>query len=183
MDENRIAAADLVQFFALDSRDLMGDLTLRHRVASQLLGPIQHFLPQCHVFDAAGQLCVTRQPLPPIARTVVPLPQHLLLINWADSAPGVSWPEDYYCTYVPEHERHIVTASMASVDIWGVTDLAIGSFERSADLKDSAGLILRAWWATYGELGPWAYVWREALVDWDTAMRWRDEVWVTGALD
>ena len=24
---------------------------------------------------------------------------------------------------------------------------------------------------------------REALVDWDTAMRWRDEVWVTGALD
>ena len=103
MDENRIAAADLVQFFALDSRDLMGDLTLRHRVASQLLGPIQHFLPQCHVFDAAGQLCVTRQPLPPIARTVVPLPQHLLLINWADSAPGVSWPEDYYCTYVPEH--------------------------------------------------------------------------------
>lgn len=178
MDKNpRAATEDLVQFFALDDRDRLDDRELRHRVACQLLGPIQRFLPQCAVIDAAGRLCLTRQPLPPIVRTVVPLPQHLLLINWADSAPGVSWPEDYYVTFVPEHDRFIVTASMASVDIWGVTDLAIGSFPGNEPIMAASGVILRAWWSLYGELGPWAYVWREALVDWDTAYRWRDAVW------
>jgi hypothetical protein len=28
-------------------------------------------------------------------------PRHLLTINWADSAPGVSWPVAYKATYVP----------------------------------------------------------------------------------
>lgn len=29
------------------------------------------------------------------------LPQFLFEINWADSAPGISWPESYHMTYIP----------------------------------------------------------------------------------
>jgi hypothetical protein len=63
---------------------------------------------------------------------------------------------------------------MDCTDVWGVTDLAIGSFSGGIPVKEGSGEILRDWWSLYGDLGPWAYVWREGLIDWDTAYHLRD---------
>ena len=107
----------------------------------------------------------------------MPLPQHLFMINWADSGPGISWPEDYYVAFVPGFERFVVTASMDSTDCWGFTDLAIGSFAGDVPLKAGAHAVITGWWsAQHGEY-PWAYVWGEGLISQEIADGWRDEVW------
>jgi hypothetical protein len=99
------------------------------------------------------------------------------MINWADSGPGISWPEDYYATFVPGFERFVVTASMDGTDMWGVTDLAIGSFAGSVDLRAGVESVIFAWWSAQNREEPWAYVWGEGLIDKETAQRWCDAVW------
>ncbi len=84
----------LEQFFALGESDPTDHLELRNAVAIRLLAPIQGRLPQCGVSDGKGHFHLTRAGLPRIAAEVVPLPQRLFMINWADSGPGISWPED-----------------------------------------------------------------------------------------
>jgi hypothetical protein len=167
---------DFATFFALDGNAPEHDLELRNAVATWLLAPIQESLPQCGVFHD-GELELTRKPIPRIRRTVIPLPQRLFMINWADSAPGISWPEDYYVTCVPEFERMVVTASMDSPDVWGVTDIAIGSFPVGDALESGAGRVIRAWWSIGEGHEGWAYVWCEGLISVETAEQWRDAVW------
>jgi hypothetical protein len=168
---------DFAAFFALDDHAPEQDLDLRNTVATWLLAPTQESVPQCGVFHD-GELELTRKPLPRSRRTVVPLPQHLFMINWADSAPRISWPEDYHVTCVPEFERMVVTASMDSPDVWGVTDIAIGSFPVGEDLERGAGRVIRAWWSIAEGHDGWAYVWREGLISAETAEAWRDTVWL-----
>ena len=53
------------------------------------------------------------------------LPKHLFTINWANSAPGLSWPEAYYVTQLPGWDVYIVTASQDTDEIYGYEDFAI----------------------------------------------------------
>lgn len=46
-------------------------------------------------------------------------------INWANSGPGISWPECYHITHVPYYDRWVVTASRDSSDATGFNDWAI----------------------------------------------------------
>ena len=107
-------------------------------------------------------------------------PQYLFMINWADSAPGISWPETYYVIYLPLIDRYIVTASQDSPDMWGVTDLAIGSFAAECDLLTGSGEVISAWWAIqksgHGQ-ARFAYVWSEGRVSSSLAYHWADQVW------
>ena len=167
---------DFAAFFALDDSDPSGNLDLRNAIAIWLLAPVQDALPQCGI-SHNGEFELTRKPIARSRRTVIPLPQFLFMINWADSGPGISWPEVYYVTCVPGFERMVVTASMDSTDVWGVTDIAIGSFPVSEDLESGAGRVIRAWWSIGESAEPWAYIWGEGLVSGETADRWRDEVW------
>lgn len=168
--------SDLERFFALGESDPTADLELRNSVASRLLAPIQNRLPQC-LISCGGESQLTRAELPRPPQSVIPLPQHLFMINWADSGPGISWPEDYYVSFVPGFERFVVTASMDSPDCWGFTDLAIGSFAGDVPLKAGAHAVITGWWsAQHGEY-PWAYVWGEGLISQEIADGWRDEVW------
>ena len=68
-------------------------------------------------------------------RTVEITPTHLVTINWADSGPGFSWPEAYHVTYVPSYDEYIVTGSVDSTDVYGVTDFALGHFGPEGDIK------------------------------------------------
>jgi hypothetical protein len=167
---------DFAAFFALDPNAPDHNLTLRNAVAAWLLAPVQDCLPQCGVGHEGG-FELTRKPIPRSRRTVVPLPQNLFMINWADSAPGFSWPEDYHVTCVPEFQRMVVTASMDSPDLWGVTEIAIGSYPVGEELERGAGRIIRAWWFLGEGHERWAYVWREGLISAETAEAWRDAVW------
>jgi hypothetical protein len=102
-----------------------------------------------------------------------------LCINWADSGPGYSWPEDYYVTLLPGFARCVVTASADSCDCYGVTDIAIGWFHARVDRLTGSRRVLMRWWRTAAARngGPWAYLFSEGLISSEEAERMRSRVW------
>jgi hypothetical protein len=155
---------------------------LRNAVARIALGVIQNRLPQCGIIDGDGRLTLTRKRFERPIRDVVMLPQHLFTINWADSGPGISWPEEYHSTYIPGFDHYVVTAAFDGTDMYGVTELAIGSFEGDRDPAEGCADIVKGWWHYLQDncQPRWAYVWNEALISKDTAEDWADEVWIDG---
>lgn len=147
-------------------------------VAQLALYKIQNSLPQCGIVNDSG-VTLTRQPFVDSSRTVFLFPQHLFTINWADSGPGLSWPEAYHVTYFPGFERQVVTASMDSSDVWGVTEMAIGSFEVDVPIREGCRNTLCNWWEAQcnPDAGKWAYVWDEGIINTSTANEWADSVW------
>ena len=74
------------------------------------------------------------------------LPIHLFSINWANTAPGLSWPETYYVTQLPEWGVHIVTASQDSDEIYGYEDFAIGWVDDKTSSLHGARKVLTDYW-------------------------------------
>jgi len=147
-------------------------------VAQIALSKIQNSLPQCGIVHN-GDVTLTRHPFVSSLQTAFLFPQHLFTINWADSGPGMSWPEAYHVTYFPGFERQVVTASMDSPDMWGVTEMAIGSFTVDTPLQDGCCGVLCDWWGGQRnmEQAKWAYVWDEGLIKNRIANEWADSVW------
>jgi hypothetical protein len=156
------------------------EAALQNRVARIALSVIQERLPQCGIFDGSGSIQLTRQPFPKLRRGIILLPQFLFMINWADTAPGISWPESYHATYVPGFDCYVVTASMDGTDVWGYEDLAIGSFTADTEIGAGSRVVITDWWQSQWlgwEQQRWAYVWEAGLIDVETANEWADEVW------
>jgi hypothetical protein len=104
----------------------------------------------------------------------------LFQINWADSAPGFSWPADYHLIWLPEFERWVLTYSADSPDAMGYCDFALGAFGADDDWREAVREILVADWRfQFNEWNqsPWAYVWRPGLVSEEEAMAWRRLAW------
>ena len=112
-------------------------------------------------------------------RTVELVPKFLLMINWADSGPGYSWPESYYVTYVPLYDVYVVTSSVDCPDLYGVTDYAIGHFRPGGDITTLSGEQIENLWGTLANncQSRWEYVFEEGLIDTELAMKLADEVW------
>jgi len=170
-------------FIALRADEIPGQIPIANAVATLALSNVQSQLPQCGVVSDEGTVTLTRKQFPICRRNVVLLPQFLLTINWADSAPGISWPETYFVTFLPLIERHIVTASLDSPDLWGVTDLAIGSFDAERDLLTGSCEVIAAWWAMQrdNDQERFAYVWTAGRVSYALANHWADQVWPVSA--
>lgn len=168
-------------FLTLSADDIPDQVPVAHAVAILALSRVQERLPQCGVVNDQGYLTLTRQAFPRWRADIVVLPQFLFMINWADSAPGISWPESYFATYLPVFDRFIVTASQDCPDMWGVTDLAIGSFAADRDLTTGAGEVITAWWSMQRnhDQDRFAYVWSEGRVGHEQANHWADTVWET----
>ena len=150
-------------------------------VAQIALSAIQERLPQCGVVSD-DKVTLLRKPFTPPSPAVVLFPQFLFTINWADSAPGISWPESYHITYIPGFERYVVTASQDSTDVWGVTELAIGDFSIDNVLTECAEGAITDWWSNQHINNcqeKWEYVWDEGIINTETANKWADSVWVT----
>ena len=113
-------------------------------------------------------------------RTVELTPQFLLMINWADSGPGFSWPETYNVTYVPLYDVFIVTGSVDSTDLYGVTDFAIGHFAAGDDILKKSSEAIKGEWhhlaGTYGQ-GRWEYLFSPGLIGTEEAEELADQVW------
>ncbi len=164
----------------LRSTDFPGDAPLADAVARICLNAIQSRLPGWIGVTSRGALVGERTPEPARPASVVALPRLLLAIDWAESGPGFSWPEAYYATYVPQFQRHVVTASVDCAETWGATDFAIGVVPEGAELLRGCGAVLRAWWRHQRSLGdqpPWASVLDTGLVDRPTARAWRIRTW------
>jgi hypothetical protein len=179
IDITHPAEGDGIFVAAPDDSQVVEATPVRTAVARIALGVIQNRLPQCGIFDG-DTLTLTRKQFARPRRDVVMLPQHLFTINWADSAPGISWPEAYHSTYIPGFDRYVVTASFDGTDMYGVTELAIGFFEADREPADGCADVLRGWWRFLQEncQDRWAYVWGEGLIDRAAARGWADEVWV-----
>jgi hypothetical protein len=157
---------------------------LSHAVARICLSSVQDRLPQWGYCIKDDQVVVTRHSFPGPDRTFTPLnPQRVLCINWADSGPGFSWPEDYFVTLLPGFNRYVVTASSDSTDSYGVLDFAIGWFRSSVDRLVGSRRVLTRWWrlARGCEGSPWAYLFNEGLIGQEDAYRMRQAVWARDA--
>lgn len=96
-----------------------------HAVARLALSRIQKDLPQW-ASCGGGEILLGRDIHPHHVRKMELRPHHLFSINWADSAPGISWPEVYHLTLLSGFNRYVITASADSDDAYGVTDFALG---------------------------------------------------------
>ena len=153
---------------------------LEAAVGQVLIQTVQQRLPQW-MTSRDGQRIYGREYRtgikgPPVAV----IPQLLFEINWADSAPGISWPESYHLAYVPGHHRYVVVASQDGTDTWGCTDQALGHFApRERRLVGARRIITEHWRELLDSYGqePWAYFFASGMVDETMAERWRKHVW------
>ena len=169
----------LQAFFALYDVTPSGPLDLCHAVAKIALHAVQDTLLQVG-FIQDGEMHLGRQRSDVERKVVVLFPRHLFMINWADTAPGISWPESYHVVFFPEAGRYVVTASQDSADAWGFTEIAIGHFEVSTPLLDGCRRIITRWWRHQfdgWDQPRWAYVWQEGNVSEEEANSWADSVW------
>ena len=109
-------------------------------------------------------------------------PKFLFSINWADSGPDFSWNEDYYVTFLPELDIHVVTASQDSPDMYGHCDLAIACFPQTSpeSVGPRALKIIGDWWAYLHEnwsQPEWASFLEAGMVDRNSAIAWSDKTW------
>lgn len=159
--------------------ELSEPTVLRNQVARITLSVVQQRLPQVG-FVHDGEVDLGREHFAGRRNQVTLLPQFLFMINWADTAPGISWPESYHATCLPGIDRYIVTAAQDSPDMWGVTEMAIGHFPADMPLREGARRVIEAWWCYLRDRGDqerWAYVWDEGTVSSGEANLWADKIW------
>ncbi len=149
-------------------------------VAAILLESVQESLPQwgC-VFKDRVELGRNYRDRA-ASRTVELTPRRLFTINWADSGPGMCWPEEYRVTYVPLYDVYVVTGSLDDEGAWGVTDVALGHFSSAENVVEAAGAIVQSEWRSMVEgyeFHRWGHVFDEGLIDTALAERLADEVW------
>jgi hypothetical protein len=128
---------------------------------------IQERLPNCGISRDHG--VVLTRPIVKNRRSkrVASAVRFLFGINWADSAPGLSWPADYHLTWLPGFDRWVLTYSADSPDAMGYCDFALGAFGADDDWREAVREILVADWRfqfAEWDQAPWAYVWRPGLV-------------------
>ena len=151
-------------------------------VAQILLRNIQSRLPNSGVVDEYGSVSLTRnidKKNKLSSSKIAFIPRLIFSINWANTGPGTSWPEQYRITYVPDYEEYIVTASSDSQDYYhGVSgDIALGI---SGDtIEDMRSVIIGHWnelKLEYEQL-EFVEILQEGLVHNDEINKWKEEVW------
>ena len=156
-----------------------GQLDIPHAVARLALSRIQKSLPQW-AGSCGGDVLLGRDIHPHHVRKMELRPRHLFSINWADTAPGISWPEVYHLVLLPGFDRYVITASADSDDAYGVTDFALGWFPKDGDRVECVKEALIRFWrgGTYGwDQYRWEYVSWPGEISEETANRWADEAW------
>ena len=99
-----------------------------------------------------------------------------LAINWANTAPGYSWPESYYVSWIPYYDRYLVTASLDSPLNEGYLDLAIGCLPDKATVEgDLKEVIQGRWYDLFPYVQGWEECWNEGIVE--DPWAWRSELW------
>jgi len=163
----------------LDASGEKSELTIPNAVARICLASIQDELPQWGVYD--GETVKFGRTLVPISKLPARelKPQLLFEINWTDSGPGFSWPEQYRVTAVPYFKVQVVTASDDSPDALGYCDFAIGWFNDSDGLLQGAERVICDYWSNRAEEGgePWEEFWAEGLVTKTLANAWARVAW------
>lgn len=151
-------------------------------VAQILNRNIQSRLPNSGIVDEYGSVTLTRNinkknKLSP--SKIAFIPRLIFSINWADTAPGLSWPEQYRITFVPDYQEYIITASSDTQDYYhGISgDIALGV---SGDtIKDMKSVIIGHWneLKLEYEQEEFVKIIQEGLIDKNEINKWKKEVW------
>jgi len=113
-------------------------------VATLVLTPVAHLLPS-YGYKEDGQWHSSRGEAGRSRRNLGLTARHLFTIDWALTAPGVSWPEQYYAIYVPEFDSYVVTASNDHCD-FDAFDRALGWFSgKEEPVTGSSRMIVDEW--------------------------------------
>ena len=167
-----------------------GNLEDANLVAEIALSTVKGELPQWAQCDEDGRILLGREHTLRLLKERDKLlkPIFLLMINWSDSAPGISWPETYYATLLPAYDFYVVTASQDSEDVYDYTDEAIGFLhcDDEQSIPAEAGKVIRQWWRFQHEQNnqtPWVYLFSDGEIDTAEAEALRDEVWHEEAAD
>jgi hypothetical protein len=113
-------------------------------------------------------------------------PRFLFSLDWASSAPGMSWPRDYYATWFPGYGIWVVTASSDTPHPWGALDVSVGWFSDTQHFHEGVRDVIVAHWQRDEMQEPefaWETFWKAGLVSETDARTWRDEVWPAPAVD
>ena len=140
---------------------------------------IQDRLPNCGICNGRG-VTLTRKFREVQDRTVTGLTRHLFTINWANSAPGISWPVRYTLVWIPVFDRFVAVASADGTDAFGYADFALGHFPAGGDwVAQVKEIVVRDWRAALDEWNQsaWAHLFDWGVVSEDAALAWRREVW------
>ena len=159
-------------------------------VAAIVLERVQKRLPQwagCRIEpDGTRTILRARDYRPRAAeRKVELLPRRLLTMNWASSGPGYSWPVEYNVTYVPLYDHYIITASADCREVFGYSDIAIGSCAPGDDLRKECKTSIRQdwdWQRCEWQQPRWQILESSGLVTADEAEALADIVWFESAL-
>ncbi len=115
------------------------------------------------------------------ARKVSLIPHFLFEVNWADSGPGVSWPETFFVIYLPYYHRHVITSSRDTPDVFGYCDLVLKHFDVDKPFLEGSHRILVNEWRRQ-RLGwdqeKWSWFLESGLVTESMAEEWAAEVWL-----
>ena len=148
-------------------------------IAQIILHHIQGTLPQCASVGTTVRLHRKEHRRQKDARLSFN-PQLVCTINWADSAPGISWPEAYHVTYLPGFDKFVITASRDGPDAWGCADHAIGVADGNLDPVEAAKEVIIEFWRSQVNTWDqcrWAYLLNHGLIEEKIANVWADEVW------
>lgn len=152
--------------------------------AKILLQPIEDTLPNWGCFDDEN-LILGREGIERLSNDPYEnlQPELVFTINWADSGPGVSWPEAYHITHIPGFNKYIVTASRDSTDAWHCTDHSIGFVDGNLSKIEAARILITQFWAYCFENYEmqWAYLFESGLAHSSDAHLWAREVYINAA--
>ena len=155
------------------------DLMIENAVARICLAAVDEQLPRWASVGFDGNVTLGRPHRMRTWRARSLASTHLFTINWADSAPGCSWPEAYYVTWLPGYGVSVVTASADSWDTHGYCDVAIGYFAGEPSDTRSATDCVTTYWRTLkaGRQERWAYLLDSGAFDETGVTAIADAVW------
>ena len=161
------------------------DRAASNLVARLVLGGIQSRLPDGAVVARDGRVTRTRKPIGRRKAAIAPLPMLLFAINWADTAPGLSWPEAYHLGFLPVFDRWVLLVSRDSTDIDGYCDGLLAHFGPLADPVAAVVAWLEADWRMQShsyDQQRWAYILEAGRLSEGEVEALADRVW-GGAAD
>ena len=157
---------------------------LFYRVAELVLFPVRTSLPQwATIYHGKVETSRIHQLKAIRKRDGLLNPSFLFQINWADSGPGISWPESYYLTFLPVYNIFVLTASQESDEVHGYTDLALTYIDpqEGAYIPYKPVLLaIKNWWVDQKDntfQGPWESLWNTGIYSPYEVTALRDKIW------
>lgn len=158
-----------------------------NKVAEIVLSCVQQRLPMSVSIKLDGEATLNRRSWESSVpmRNQVLFPIHLFEVDRDDAHPETICPESYFATLLPGYNVYVVTMSQASDASYGYFDTAVDFFEAIDDadyIASNARLILKACWRFQQKeqnKPRWSKLLKSGLIEADSALRLRDEVWNT----